>query len=138
MDQRLEQLARSQAREVHGRQGQAAGDRVAVLSRSADKVADAIALGAEALLISSDNDAMKGAASRFGLIIDTVQLGWSPYAHDYDTLATWLVVQGRTYTGDLYDGTETALLVRLFKGRTWVEFGATTDGKIQAMAMVNF
>lgn len=70
--------------------------------------------------------------------IDTVQLGWAPYAHDYDTLATWFVVQGRHYTGDLFEGTETALLVRLFKGGTWVEFGATTDGKLQAMAMFNF
>ena len=47
-------------------------------------------------------------------------------------------MQGRQYTGGLYDGTETALLVRLFKGSTWVEFGATTDGNFQAMAMFNF
>ena len=40
--------------------------------------------------------------------------------------------------GDLYDGVETALLLRLFKGGTWVELGATTDGKVQAMAMFNF
>ena len=53
-------------------------------------------------------------------------------------LATWIVVQGRHYTGGLYDGTETALLLRFFKGGTWVEFGATTDGKVQAMAMFNF
>jgi hypothetical protein len=70
--------------------------------------------------------------------IDTLQLGFAPYEHDYDTLATWFLVQGRSYTGGLYDGTETALLVRLFKGGTWVEFGATTDGNIQAMAMFNF
>jgi hypothetical protein len=69
---------------------------------------------------------------------DTLQLGWAPYEHDYDTLATWLVVQGRHYTGGLYDGVETALLLRLFKGGTWVEIGATTDGKVQAMAMLNF
>lgn len=77
-------------------------------------------------------------SDEFSHRIDTVQLGWSPYAHDYNTLATWVVVQGRQYTGDLYKGTETAVLIRLFKGRTWVEFGATTDGKLQAMAMVNF
>ena len=69
---------------------------------------------------------------------DTLQLGWAPYAHDYDTLATWFVVQGRRYTGGIADGTETALLLRLFKGGTWVEFGATTDGHLQAMAMFNF
>lgn len=70
--------------------------------------------------------------------IDTAQLGWAPYAHDYDTLATWVVVQGRQYSGGLYRGTETALLLRLFKRGTWVEFGATKDGHLQAMAMFNF
>jgi hypothetical protein len=70
--------------------------------------------------------------------IDTLQLGWAPYAHDYDRLATWLVVQGRRYTGDLAPGTETAFLLRLFKGGIWIEAGATRDGKLQAMAMFNF
>ena len=70
--------------------------------------------------------------------IDTLQLGWAPYEHDYDTLATWIVVQGRAYTGGIYDGTETALLVRLFKGGTWVEAGVTSDRKLQAMMMFNF
>lgn len=77
-------------------------------------------------------------SDHFSHRIDTLQLGWAPYKHDYDTLATWFVVQGRRYTGDLFDGTETALLVRFFKGGTWVEIGATTDGKLQAMAMFNF
>jgi hypothetical protein len=77
-------------------------------------------------------------SDHFSHRIDTLQLGWAPYAHDYDTLATWFVVQGRRYTGDIMDGTETALLVRFFKRGTWVEVGATTDGKLQAMAMFNF
>jgi hypothetical protein len=70
--------------------------------------------------------------------VDTLQLGWAPYAHDYDTLATWIVIQGRTYTGGIADGTETALLLRLFKGGTWVEAGVTSDRKLQAMVMFNF
>jgi hypothetical protein len=77
-------------------------------------------------------------SSRFTHRIDTLQLGLAPYRHDYDTLATWLVVQGRNYTGGIYDGVEWALLLRLFKGGAWVEAGATTDGKLQAMAMFNF
>lgn len=77
-------------------------------------------------------------SDHFSHRVDTLQLGWAPYKHDYDTLATWLVVQGRRYTGGLFEGTETALLVRFFKGVTWVEIGATTDGKFQAMAMFNF
>jgi hypothetical protein len=77
-------------------------------------------------------------SERFSHRVDTLQLGWAPYAHDYDTLATWFVLQARRYTGGLYEGTETAMLVRLFKGGAWLDVGATTDGKLQAMAMFNF
>ena len=77
-------------------------------------------------------------SDRFSHRIDTLQLGVAPYKHDYDTLATWFVVQGRRYTGGLAKGTETAFLVRFFKGGAWVEVGATTGGKLQAMAMFNF
>ena len=77
-------------------------------------------------------------SGEFSHRLDTLQLGWAPYEHDYDTLATWIVVQGRHYTGGLYDGVETALLLRLFKGGTWVEVGATTDGNLQGMALFNF
>jgi hypothetical protein len=70
--------------------------------------------------------------------IDTLQLGIAPYQHEYDSLATWLVVQGRNYTGGIREKSEWALLLRLFKGGAWVEAGATTDGKLQAMAMFNF
>jgi hypothetical protein len=70
--------------------------------------------------------------------IDTLQLGIAPYEHDFDTLATWFVVQGRQYTGGIHDGTEWALLLRLFKRGAWIEAGVTDDGKLQAMAMVNF
>lgn len=77
-------------------------------------------------------------SSAFSHRIDTVQLGLAPYAHDYEDLAAWFVVQARRYTGRIYRGTETALLLRLFKGGTWVEAGVTTDGKPQVMAMFNF
>lgn len=70
--------------------------------------------------------------------IDTLQLGLAPYEHDYDTLATWVVVQARRYGGGIYQGTEWALLLRLFRRNAWIEAGATQDGKLQAMAMVNF
>ena len=51
---------------------------------------------------------------------------------------SWFVVQGRRYTGEIHDGTEWALLLRLFKRGAWIEAGVTDDGKLQAMAMVNF
>ncbi len=74
--------------------------------------------------------------------IDTAQLGWAPYAHDWDRLATWLVIQGRTLSGELYDGVESAALIRLFRngrwGAVWVEAGLTQDGDFQSMFMFNF
>jgi hypothetical protein len=70
--------------------------------------------------------------------IDTLQLGVAPYVHDWDRLATWIVVQARTFTGGLYDGVEPALLVRLFKGPVWLEAGISGDGKLQSMLMLNF
>jgi hypothetical protein len=77
-------------------------------------------------------------SSAFSHRIDTLQLGMAPYKHDYATMATWFVVQARRYTGEIHDGTEWALLLRLFKRGAWIEAGPTTDGKIQAMFMINF
>lgn len=77
-------------------------------------------------------------SSDFSHRIDTLQLGLAPYEHDYENVATWFVVQGRRYTGEVFDGTEWALLLRLFKGNKWIDVGATTDGKLQAMVMFNF
>lgn len=70
--------------------------------------------------------------------IDTVQLGFAPYAHDYDDLAIWFVLQARQYTGHLHRGAESAALIRLFKGGAWIEAGVTQNGKLQLMAMFNF
>src|SRR3954470_7298585 len=77
-------------------------------------------------------------ANSFSHRIDTLQLGLAPYAHDYSTLAVWFVIQAREYTGGLYDGTEWAALLRVFKRNAWIEAGATRDGKLQAMLMFNF
>lgn len=77
-------------------------------------------------------------ADAFNHRVDTLQLGVAPYKHSYNGLATWFLVQGREYTGGIHRGLEKAVLLRLFKGGTWVEAGLTTDGRIQAMAMVNF
>lgn len=67
----------------------AMGAHVSVLSRSADKAADAKALGADALLVSSDAEAMKKAASSFDLIIDTV-----PVEHDLTPYLPLLDIDG--------------------------------------------
>ncbi len=74
--------------------------------------------------------------------IDTLQLGLAPYAHDYDEVATWFVAQTRDYSGGIYAGLETAALLRLFKayrwGSVWFEGGATLQGRLQTMLMLNF
>jgi hypothetical protein len=77
-------------------------------------------------------------ASAYSHRIDTLQLGVAPYEHDYQTLAVWVVIQARQYTGGIFQGTEYAALLRLFKGNAWLEAGATEDGKLQAMLMFNF
>ncbi len=65
------------------------GAQVTVISRSAGKAADARALGAEGLLVSSDANAMKAAESRFDLIVDTV-----PVRHDLNPYLPLLDVDG--------------------------------------------
>ncbi|MGY4535432.1 putative zinc-type alcohol dehydrogenase-like protein [Pseudomonas sp. TE3786] len=65
------------------------GAQVTVLSRSPDKEADALELGADNLLVSSDKDAMKKAASSFDLIIDTI-----PVRHDVSPYMSLLDVDG--------------------------------------------
>jgi hypothetical protein len=77
-------------------------------------------------------------SSAFSHRIDTLQLGIAPYRHEYGGVATWFLVQARQYTGAIHRGTESALLLRLFKGGVWVEAGVTNGGRLQAMAMVNF
>lgn len=81
-------------------------------------------------------------SSKFAHLISTAQLGVAPYPHDYGDIATWFVVQGRHYTGGLYRGIEVAPLLRLFKayrwGSVWFEGGATLDGQVQSMLMLNF
>jgi uncharacterized zinc-type alcohol dehydrogenase-like protein len=67
----------------------AMGAHVTVLSRTADKLADALELGADELLVSSDADAMAKAANRFDLIIDTV-----PVKHDINLYLPLLDIDG--------------------------------------------
>lgn len=65
------------------------GAHVTVISRSKDKEADALALGADRLLASSDKEAMNQAQSEFELIIDTV-----PVKHDLNPYLPLLDIDG--------------------------------------------
>jgi hypothetical protein len=82
-------------------------------------------------------------ASAFTHRVDTLQLGFAPYKHEVDSLATWLIVSGKRSSGDIHGGhsghggTEWSLLLRLFKKGAWLEAGASFDGKLQARAMIS-
>jgi uncharacterized zinc-type alcohol dehydrogenase-like protein len=65
------------------------GAHVTALSRTGDKKTDALALGADRLLVSSDPDAMAKAASGFDLILDTV-----PVKHDITPYLPLLDIDG--------------------------------------------
>lgn len=67
----------------------AMGAHVTVLSRSPDKQADALELGADRLLLSTDEEAMTRAQSTLDLIIDTV-----PVKHDLNPYMPLLKVDG--------------------------------------------
>ena len=61
----------------------AMGAHVTVLSRSEDKRADAKALGAQDFLITTDKDAMRSAAGRFDMVLNTIPVRHdvAPYLH---------------------------------------------------------
>lgn len=67
----------------------AMGADVTVMSRTKDKEADALELGADRLLVSSDAAAMEAAHSSFDVIIDTV-----PVKHDINPYMPLLDVDG--------------------------------------------
>jgi uncharacterized zinc-type alcohol dehydrogenase-like protein len=67
----------------------ALGAHVTLFSRSTNKIEDAKALGADAVIISTDEAQMKKAMGRFDVIIDTV-----PYAHDLNPYVATLNTSG--------------------------------------------
>jgi alcohol dehydrogenase (NADP+) len=67
----------------------ALGAEVTVLSRTPDKAGDARKLGAEELLVTTDERQMKAARGRFDLIIDTISA-----RHDLPSLFRLLALDG--------------------------------------------
>jgi uncharacterized zinc-type alcohol dehydrogenase-like protein len=110
----------------------AMGADVTVLSRSRDKEADALALGADRLLVSSDAQAMAQAASSFDLIIDTVPVKHdiNPYVPLLDVDAT-LVLVGQI--GPLAEPSTVPLLL----GRRRIA-GSPIGGIAETQEMLNF
>lgn len=65
------------------------GAHVSLFSRSAGKTEDALKLGADKVIISTDEEEMKAVLNKFDLIIDTV-----PYEHDINPYMQTLAVNG--------------------------------------------
>jgi len=65
------------------------GAEVCLFSRSPEKIKDALALGADLVIISSDDDEMNAVKGKFDLIIDTV-----PYVHDLNPYVSTLKTSG--------------------------------------------
>jgi uncharacterized zinc-type alcohol dehydrogenase-like protein len=67
----------------------ALGAHVTLFSRSTNKIEDAKAIGADEVIISTDDNQMANASGRFDLILDTV-----PYAHDLNPYVATLSTSG--------------------------------------------
>jgi hypothetical protein len=65
------------------------------------------------------------------------QFGVAPYLHDYNTVATWIVLQGHAMHGDVHEEDGGALLLRLFWRGIWGEAGVTDEGELLSLLMFN-
>ncbi|KPC55403.1 NAD(P)-dependent alcohol dehydrogenase [Amantichitinum ursilacus] len=108
------------------------GADVTVLSRTADKEADALKLGAARLLVSSDADAMAKAGSSFDLVIDTV-----PVKHNLDLYTPLLDVDATLVIVGQVGPIEEASTVPLLLGRRRVA-GSPIGGIAQTQEMLDF
>ncbi|MFG1418685.1 NAD(P)-dependent alcohol dehydrogenase [Xanthobacter sp. V0B-10] len=110
----------------------AMGADVTVLSRTRHKEADALALGADRLLVSSDAEAMGKAASGFDLIIDTV-----PVKHDINPYVSLLDVDGTLVLVGQVGPLDEPSTVPLLLGRRRIA-GSPIGGIAETQEMLNF
>lgn len=108
------------------------GAHVTVLSRTPDKEADALALGADALLVSTDPAAMEQAQSRFDLIIDTV-----PVRHDLNPYLPLLDVDGTFVIVGQLGPVDEVMTVPLLLGRRRVA-GSPIGGIAETQELLDF
>lgn len=69
---------------------------------------------------------------------DTAAVGWAPYAHDVDRMATWIVLKGMRATHTDEADIKAAAMLRLFTLNWWFEAGADEDGRPLVNLMFNF
>ena len=109
------------------------GATVSLFSRTAEKTADAIALGADEVIISTDAGQMKAAKGKFDLIIDTV-----PYVHDVNPYITALNISGTLVLVGYLGGLEPLLnTVPMILGRKSV-VGSVIGGIAETQQMLDF
>jgi alcohol dehydrogenase (NADP+) len=108
------------------------GASVTVLSRTPDKQADALALGADRLLVSTDADAMVKAGSSFDVIIDTV-----PTKHDLNPYLPLLDVDGTLVIVGQVGPLEEPFTAPLLLGRRRIA-GSPIGGIAETQEMLDF
>ncbi|AZI37115.1 putative NADP-dependent alcohol dehydrogenase [Caenibius tardaugens NBRC 16725] len=110
----------------------AMGAHVTVISRTDAKRADALALGAHALLVSGDTQAMRNAASTLDLIIDTV-----PVEHDAQPYLPLLDIDGTLVVVGQVGAVGTLNSIPLLFGRRRIT-GSPIGGIAETQEMLDF
>jgi uncharacterized zinc-type alcohol dehydrogenase-like protein len=109
------------------------GAEVTLFSRTPDKEKDALDLGADAVIISTDDKQMQSVAGKFDVIIDTV-----PYVHDINPYIATLGISGTLvlvgYLGALEPMLQT---VPMILGRKAVA-GSVIGGIAETQEMLDF
>jgi len=109
------------------------GAEVTLFSRTPNKTKDALQLGADAVVISTDADQMKSVTGKFDLIIDTV-----PYIHDINPYIATLNVSGTLVIVGYLGGLDPLLnTVPLILGRKSVA-GSLIGGIAETQEMLDF
>lgn len=109
------------------------GAEVALFSRTPDKTADALALGADEVIISTDDAQMAAVKGKYDLIIDTV-----PYVHDLNPYVTTLNISGTLVLVGYLGAIEPALnTVPLILGRKAVA-ASVIGGIAETQEMLDF
>lgn len=109
------------------------GAEVTLFSRTPDKEKDALALGADAVIISTDSNQMNSVNGKFDLIIDTV-----PYVHDINPYVGTLNINGTLVLVGYLGGLEPFLnTVPMILGRKSVA-GSVIGGIAETQEMLDF
>jgi uncharacterized zinc-type alcohol dehydrogenase-like protein len=109
------------------------GAKVTLFSRTPDKTKDALELGADEVIISTDSNQMKSVKGKFDLIIDTV-----PYIHDVNPYVSTLNINGTLVLVGYLGGLEPILnTVPMILGRKAVA-GSVIGGIAETQELLDF